>query len=511
MTSRTALTTILSAAAWLCLVAGLSAGVLGEGGSPAGVVFCVASALLWMPGLRTAALWMRSAARPVPAPASLTGPRRADADLRIALLYCVTDDVDLRAIAASMRQDRPVDTVILDDSGDSATQRRIDLFAARSGCRVIRRSDRAGYKAGNLNHALSVLRGQFDAYVICDSDVVLPTEFARVAAGALADPAVAVAQGAPDARGGRTWFARYFGPLLTTHVAMTRRGREAHGVVAFLGRGAMVRATALDAVGGFPTAVAEDLSLTAALRRHGWRLVNVDLSFREDYPVDYRSFRTQTRKTAEGAVEFLRRPGHLRGLPLRERIDLLLDVSMVPVTALAGVTALMSGSVLAANGEPPPVWALAVSALSALAPLLPEAVARGRTERIPAALMFVGLGGALYASSMFVMLGAVLRTVGGGRAVFWTTPKTARRLGLRQVLVQLGPELILAPPLMVATMLVSGMPLSAVGLLWPLVASLAFLYPAMRAVAVLPVDRPRRERRLAPLRRTENSLATTRS
>lgn len=510
MTSRAALTTVAGGAVWILLVAGLATGVL-AGSSPAGVVFCLASALIWLPGVRAAVLWRIAAARPRTAEIPAAVPPTPDTPIRVALLYCVADDVDLRAIAASMRQDTAVDTVILDDSTEEGIQHRIDAFAARNGCRVIRRADRSAYKAGNLNSGLAALRGQYDAYVICDSDVVLPREFTRVAARALEDPAVAVAQAAPDAGEGRTWFARYFGPLLTTHVAITRRGREAYGVVAFLGRGAMVRATALDEVGGFPTAVAEDLTLTTALRRHGWRLVNLDVSFREDYPVDYRSFRTQARKTAEGAVEFLRRPGHLRRLPVREKLDVLLDVAAVPVTALAGVTALMSGSVLAAAGTPPPVWALAVSAASALMPLLPEAVARYRARRLPAALVFIGLGGALYASSMFVILSGVLRTLAGGRAVFWTTPKTARRLGPRHVLGQLRPDLLLAPALATATVLVSGMPVAAAGLVWPLLASAAYFYPATRARRASPVDRALRARRLRGVRRAADGLLATRA
>lgn len=509
MTSRKALplTTILAAAVWLALTVALVLSVT-AGGDPAALVFCAASALLWVSGWRAAALWVRSAGRRRVGGALPDDRPQSGAELRVALLYCVADDADLTAMTISMRQDVAVDAVILDDSKDQRSRDLIDAFAAAHGCQVIRRAERTGFKAGNLNHGVAVLQGRYDAYVICDSDVVLPPHFVRVGAHALADPSVAVAQGLPDASGGRTWFARYFGPLLATHVGVTRRGREAHGIVAFLGRGAVVRASAIDEVGGFPIAVAEDLALTTALRRHGWRLVNVDVSFREDYPVDYRSFRTQARKTAEGAVEFLRHPRRLRGLPRWERFDALLEASLVPLTALAGVTALMSGSALASRGTAPPLWAIMATALSALAPLLPEAVKRVRTQKLAAGMAFIALGGALYASSMFVILGAVLRTLAGGRAVFWITPKTAQQLGLRQALMHLRPELVLAPPLIVATVLVSGGPLSAAGLLWPLLASVAFFLPALRVTRQARTweDVVRRRPRLAILRRAGTRL-----
>ncbi|RZI90143.1 MAG: hypothetical protein EOO67_11400, partial [Microbacterium sp.] len=273
----------------------------------------------------------------------------------------------------------------------------------------------------------------------------------------------------------------YFGPLLRTHLSITRAGRQAVGLVALLGRGAVVRAAALDDVGGVPEVVAEDLALTVALRRRGWRLVNVDVEFHEDYPIDYRSFRTQMRKTAEGAVEFLRRPRQLRGLPLRERAELVLETALIPLTALAGIAALVSGAVLGSLGTPPPLWALAAAAASALTPLAPEAMRRARTRRPAAGIAFLALGGALYASTMFVVLAAVVRTALGDRAVFRITPKHAAPAGWRQVVETLRAELILVPLLVAAAALAAGSPLFATAPVGPFLAAVAFTLPAAAA------------------------------
>ena len=471
--------TVVATLVWLLLVAALVAWAMTAPVTvPAALVaFCLATSVLWITGLRAAALWARSSRR---RPASVAAP---PPNLRLALLYCVADDADLAAMAGSMRQDVAVATVILDDSRTATARSRIDAFAARHGCRVIRRADRSGFKAGNLNHGLAALRGQFDAYLLCDSDVILPADLARVCAAALADPTVAIAQAAPVARPGTTWFARYLGPLLGTHVGFTRAGRDARGVAMFLGRGALVRAAALDDVGGVPTAVAEDLALTVALRRRGWRIVNVDAQFAEDYPVDYRSFRTQMRKTTEGAVEFLRRhlrPGRMRGLPGREARDLLLETTLVPAAALAGVVALVSGAVLAATGTPAPLWVGAVAVTGAAMPLLPEAARRARTRGAAAGVVFTLVGGALYASTMFVVLGAVLRMLLGGRAVFWITPKQATRLGVRQLLELLRPELVLVPVIALTAALAAGSPLFGLAPLGPVALALAFSAPALR-------------------------------
>jgi heme exporter protein D len=473
---RPSVSTLLVVSVWVVLVGGVVVWAAGVG-SPAAYAFCVAAPLLWMTGMRALALWLRAGLLPATAePGDGSAPA-----LRVALLFCVADDADVRSVEQSARQDVGVDVVVLDDSRDPAVTARLAAAAAAHGWTVIRRSERRGFKAGNLNHGLGVMRGRYDAYALCDSDVVLPSDFVRRTSLSLADPTVAVVQAQPVARRGDTWFARYFGPLLDSHLSVTRRGREAAGVVAFLGRGALIRAAALDDVGGVPETVAEDLALTVSLRRRGWRLVNTDVEFSEDYPIDYRSFRTQMRKTAEGAVEFLR--GHVRrerrrGLPGREACDLLLETALLPVTAVAGVVALVSGAALAAGGYPPPVGVAVASALAALAPLLPEAVRRGRARGVAAGAVFLVVAGALYASTMFVVLSAVLRTLAGRRAVFRITPKRAARPA--QLLGMLQPELVLVPAVAGLAVLVSGAPVSALAPVGALALALAFTVPGLR-------------------------------
>ena len=496
MTSRVGripASTVLVLVVWIGLSVALAVWAIAVG-TPAAIGFCAAAPLLWTTGMRSFALWMRAAVRgrsgrvaraATPAVVMVPesgGAASADASaMRVALLYCVADDADTAAITASARQDVAVDVVVLDDSREPAQRARVDA-AARADWTVVRRRDRRGFKAGNLNHGLDQLRGRYDAYVLCDADVVLPGDFVRRLLPALSDPTVAVVQAQPVARAGRTWFARYFGPLLRTHVAVTRGGRSATGVVALLGRGALVRATALDDVGGVPEVVAEDLALTVALRRRGWRLVDADVEFAEDYPVDYRSFRTQLRKTTEGAVEVLRshaRPSAWRGLPRAEARDLLLETALVPLTALAGAAALVAGAALAAGGTPPPLWASAASAIAAAAPLLPEAIRRGRLRGVAAGAVFLLVAGALYASTMFVVLAAVLRTLSGRRAVFWITPKSAARPG--QVLGMLRAELVLVPVLAMLSVVASGTAVSSLAPVGVVAMALAFAAPGLRS------------------------------
>ncbi|MFI8630989.1 glycosyltransferase family 2 protein [Microbacterium sp. NPDC077663] len=488
MNSRAARSsTALVIAVWVALVVPLVTWAA-ESRSPLAVAFAVASALTWVAGGRALALWVR-ASSPRRAE-SVGGGTRPD---RIALLVCVCDDLDAAAVVRSARQDVPVDVVLLDDSRDPGVMAQVDALASARGWRVLRRTDRSGFKAGNLNAGIARLRGRYDAYLVCDSDVVLDAGVARVCAAALADPAVAVAQASPAASPGRSRFARYFGPLLATHLAVTRRGRAAHGVTAFLGRGALVRAAAIDDVGGFPDAVAEDLAMTVRLRRRGWRIVDADVAFTEDYPIDYAAFRVQLRKTAEGAVEFLRHPERMRELALREGLDLGLETALVPVTALAGAIALTGGAALAGLGTPPPVWVMVVSAVAALAPLLPEAVRRARTRRLAAGLVFALAAGLLYTSVTFVVLAAVIRTVLGRRATFWVTPKSRSR---RRAVALLRDEIVLVPLLAVGAIAASGSLAAAAGPAMPAAVAALFAWGALRGHARTHLAAP-----LAPRRR----------
>ncbi|WP_405373011.1 MULTISPECIES: glycosyltransferase family 2 protein [unclassified Microbacterium] len=464
---RVDLSVFLAVIVWLTLSGLLLGWATTAQPRPAALVLVAASVVIWGTGLRAAVLWIRAAGHR----ADRFGDLPAS-DLRVAALYCVTDDVDLSAIALSAHGD--ADIVILDDSRGPATRDRIDRFAAQLGCRILRRPDRVGAKAGNLNHAVAALRGQYDAYLICDSDVVLPAGLVAACSAVLASPDVAVAQAMPVAARGTTWFSRYFGPLLATHLGVTRRGRAAGGVTAFLGRGALVRATAIDDAGGFPTVVAEDLAFTIALRRRGWRVVDVAATFTEDYPVDYRAFRAQMRKTTEGAVELLRVRGWARGIPLRETLDIVIETALVPAAAVAGIVAVVAGTTVAAAGSPPPVWMMVTGATSALLPLLPEAVRRVREHGTAAGVVFALLGGALYASTTFVVLGAALRVGVGRRAVFTVTPKKAVGSDVRERLTMLRPDLVIALLIMTVAVLASGSALGLAAPLLPLVLALTF-------------------------------------
>ena len=98
---------------------------------------------------------------------------------KVALLYTTCDDFREEAVLTCIAQDYEASfTFILDDSDDATFKRRVNEFAGRYAdkVRVIRRPDRSGYKAGNLNHALRNIAG-FEYFSISDADTILPPDY----------------------------------------------------------------------------------------------------------------------------------------------------------------------------------------------------------------------------------------------------------------------------------------------------------------------------------------------
>ncbi len=97
----------------------------------------------------------------------------------VALLYTTYNDFVERSVASCLRQDYPSFRVyILDDSTDPESMLQVDAFAARHADQVtvVRRSDRKGFKAGNLNHALTHVCRE-PLFALVDADEILPPDF----------------------------------------------------------------------------------------------------------------------------------------------------------------------------------------------------------------------------------------------------------------------------------------------------------------------------------------------
>ncbi len=253
---------------------------------------------------------------------SLFSPRLPSAPLGgpapgpVAVLHTICDDFDERAARACADQDYPnVRVFLLDDSSQRDVRLRVDAFAAAhpGRCFVVRRPNRDGFKAGNLNHALRTAARECTHFAIVDADEVLPRDFLQRSLGCFAlDDRIGFVQG--NHRYSRTPVSRFADDMsrgVDLHWGLFLPARNAGGFVMFYGHGAVIRRDVWERVGGFPEMVSEDIAFAARAREHGFfGVFQRDLVAEESFPASYRQFLRRELKVLRGTLEFLIGPAH---------------------------------------------------------------------------------------------------------------------------------------------------------------------------------------------------------
>ncbi|MEK7855915.1 MAG: glycosyltransferase, partial [Acidobacteriota bacterium] len=193
----------------------------------------------------------------------------------VAVLYPTRNDFREDAAENLLRMDYlDYKMFVLDDSTLGEYQKRIDAWAARHEGRVavIRRTLHQGYKAGNVNHGLRLIKNKYPYFAICDNDGFFPPNFIRDLLPYFeADPALAFVQtaqhGNPDQP---EYFAQAMGVNVAIHFRHYVRARQSYGFVMFYGHGALMKTSVWEQAGGFPEIVTEDLSYSALIRTMGY-------------------------------------------------------------------------------------------------------------------------------------------------------------------------------------------------------------------------------------------------
>lgn len=262
----------------------------------------------------------------------------------VAILYTTCNDFVEASAESCVRQDYPAYTVyLLDDSNDPVYQARVDNFADRfpERVQVVRRPDRKAFKAGNMNHGLSVAAVDEPYFAIADADEILPTDFlAKLVPKMENDPQCGFVQANHRANPGQTSpLAKALGVGIDLHWKWYQPLRNEYGFVMFLGHGALLRRNVWEKIGGFPDIVSEDLGFAIRARELGFRGKFVeDVICYEDFPEDVRSFRVRHMKWTRGTCEFL----YKEALPLikskniswMEKLDILFPTMNLPLTLL---------------------------------------------------------------------------------------------------------------------------------------------------------------------------------
>ncbi len=218
----------------------------------------------------------------------------------------------------------PHKTYILDDGNRPELAQK----AAEWGCGYITRKDRQHAKAGNLNNALSLTKGNF--VVVFDADCVPTPDFLDKTLGFFQDQKMGFVQ-TPHNYYNVSSFLFIFKQAKKKYwntqdffYRIIMPGRDYWNSSFFAGSAAVFRRKALVDIGGFATgSITEDFHTSINLYSRGWngRYVNKILS-NELAPEDVKNYHTQLLRWAEGNISMIYtcNPLFKKGLSLPQRI-----------------------------------------------------------------------------------------------------------------------------------------------------------------------------------------------
>ncbi|HJT54306.1 MAG TPA: glycosyltransferase [Candidatus Angelobacter sp.] len=202
----------------------------------------------------------------------------------------------------------PHTTYVLDDGN----REEVRSLAEEFNCVYLARSDRAHAKAGNLNNALRHSRGEF--VITLDADHVASPELIDETIGFFADPDVAIVQCTQDFYNLDSfqhlvsWKRRAGWQQQELFFSVIQPGKDRHNAAFYCGSPGIIRRSALEEIGGFPTGtVTEDMHTSLRLQKKGWRVLYYNKTLARGLaPQTFNGFATQWQRWGQGSMQVLR-------------------------------------------------------------------------------------------------------------------------------------------------------------------------------------------------------------
>jgi cellulose synthase/poly-beta-1,6-N-acetylglucosamine synthase-like glycosyltransferase len=243
-----------------------------------------------------------------------------------------------RTVAAAMAIRGDHRTWILDDGRSPAIER----LAEELGCHYLRRLSNHGAKAGNVNHALTVAKGEF--FCIFDADFVPHPDFLEQTLPFFSDETIAFVQ-TPQTYGNlNNLISRGAGYMQTVFYRFVQPGRNHFNAAFCVGTNVIFRRTAVQEVGGiYSDSKSEDVWTSLKLHERGWRSIYLAKTLAVgDAPDTIEAYSKQQLRWATGGFEIL-----LRSFPFSPRRRLTTDQRiMYGITATHYLTGIAPGLLL---------------------------------------------------------------------------------------------------------------------------------------------------------------------
>jgi cellulose synthase/poly-beta-1,6-N-acetylglucosamine synthase-like glycosyltransferase len=219
----------------------------------------------------------------------------------------------LAAVAALRWPEGRLEIQLLDDSTDETSAFAARWLAAHpteaARIRHLRRSERAGYKAGALAHGMACSGAEF--FAIFDADFRPRANFLEALMPHFADPGVGLVQARWEFANRRaSLLTRFQAAFLDAHFVVEQSARHTAGFFFnFNGTAGIWRRAAIEQAGGWTSdTVTEDLDASYRAQLRGWRFV-----YRPDHPVDSElpesvaAFKTQQHRWTKGGIQVMRK------------------------------------------------------------------------------------------------------------------------------------------------------------------------------------------------------------
>jgi len=228
------------------------------------------------------------------------------------------EDIDVirRTVTAALALNGRHRTWVLDDGRSD----EVRDMAGELGARYVRRLSSGGAKAGNVNHALTLAKGNF--FAIFDADFVPAPEFLEETVPFFVDDSVAFVQ-TPQTYGNlHTTIARGAAYMQAVFYRFIQPGRNRFNAAFCVGTNVVFRRTAIDDIGGMYTnSKSEDVWTSLMLHERGWRSVFVPTVLAVgDAPETVEAYSKQQLRWATGGFEIM-----LTHNPLSPRRRLSMD------------------------------------------------------------------------------------------------------------------------------------------------------------------------------------------
>ena len=371
---------------------------------------------------------------------------------KVLLLYCTCNDFNADALLHSMGQTyENFQTVILDDSTKEEYLMQVSNFAAQTGATLVRRQNKAGFKAGNLNNYLQG-RTDYDYFVVLDADERIPQNYIKEVLKYYAySSEVGVVQAAHKATEGSNLFQNLMGLSVKSNGKICQVMKNFYGSNALIGHGMTISRACYEKTGGFPEVVAEDISFAIDVKNSGYRVLYApNIICEEEFPHDYLCLKKRQAKWVQGNVEFMKKyNADIKNSKMTwyERLDIKLSHYNLPIIPMLSFGIVLNTVFIGALGFDVSGYSLALIALMVLflvSPLIPDFFVHGNKENGLRLLGYAALNFVVYASLVPMMICTVTLALFGKKAKFIVTPKEERLLTAKDAIFGCYDSLIFA-------------------------------------------------------------------